>query len=140
MAKKPAPVKKAAMKKAAVRPVAVKKPVVAKKVVAEVRDPVPVVMQTGLGQDARAMMRFESDRKSAGVAFLLWIFFGMLGGHRFYLGKPWTALLMLLMTITMFGALVTAIWALIDAFLIPGMVRDYNNGLADTISRQHDRT
>lgn len=129
MAKKPTPVKKAVVKKAAVRPM------VAKKIMTEVRDPAPVVVPTGVGLDAKAMMRFESNKKSTGVAFLLWIFFSMLGGHRFYLGRPWSAVLMILLTITMFGAIITAIWALIDAFCIPGMVRDYNNRLADAIAR-----
>jgi hypothetical protein len=36
----------------------------------------------------------------------------------------------LILTITLIGALVTIIWVLVDAFLIPGFVRNQNNMLA----------
>ncbi len=58
------------------------------------------------------------DRKKSPVAtWLLWLFLGEFGAHRFYLGRIGTAIAMLL---TLGGLL---IWALVDAFLIPGMLR-----------------
>lgn len=36
--------------------------------------------------EAGRMMRFEADRKSQLVAYLLWFFLGFFGAHRFYLG------------------------------------------------------
>ncbi len=55
------------------------------------------------------------------VARLLWLVTGILGGHRFYLGRTVTGLIMLF---TGGGAL---IWWIIDAFLLRGMVGAYND-------------
>lgn len=61
-------------------------------------------------------------RKSTLVAYALWLpgVFGVCGLHRLYLGKTGTGILWLLT----FGLL--GIGQLIDLFLIPGMVEDYN--------------
>ena len=37
--------------------------------------------------DVVAMLRYDANRKSAGVAYLLWFFLGGLGVHRFYVGS-----------------------------------------------------
>jgi TM2 domain-containing membrane protein YozV len=55
--------------------------------------------------------------KSVAGAYILWFFLGLLGGHRYYLGKVGTGLLM---TLTLGGL---GLWWIVDAFLIPGMVR-----------------
>ncbi|RWL87733.1 MAG: TM2 domain-containing protein [Mesorhizobium sp.] len=77
--------------------------------------------------------RVTNEAKSAGVAYLLWFFLGALGAHRFYLARTGTAIAQLLffifgwMTIVIgIGALLLiplAIWVLVDAFLIPGMIQ-----------------
>jgi len=54
----------------------------------------------------------SSSDKGFVPAALLAMFFGYLGIHRFYVGKPWTGLLMLLT----FGGF--SIWALIDFIII----------------------
>lgn len=59
---------------------------------------------------------FDYDRKSRSVAWALWLFTGFLGGHRLYLGRVGTAMLMFL---TGGGAM---IWWVVDAFLIGRMV------------------
>lgn len=59
--------------------------------------------------------------KSTAIAYLLWIPpLGLLGIHRFYLGRPWTGLLWLL------TAGLGGIGWLIDAVMLPGMVRHAN--------------
>jgi TM2 domain-containing membrane protein YozV len=93
---------------------------------------------------AQAMMRYDANKKSVGVAYLLWFFFSYIGGHRFYLKRTGSAIAMLLifvasavLTIVVVGYLglfVIGIWALVDAFLIPGMARDYNNRLITDLS------
>ena len=54
------------------------------------------------------------------IAWALWLLTGVLGGHRFYLNRTGTGVLMLLT----FGG--GTIWWFIDAFLIAGMIEDYN--------------
>ena len=57
------------------------------------------------------------DRKKSGAAtWLLWLFLGVLGTHRFYLGRIGTGIAMLL---TLGGLF---IWVLVDIFLISGML------------------
>lgn len=94
--------------------------------------------------DARTIMHFESMKKSTTTAYLLWWFTGAFGGHRFYLGRTGTAVAMLLITvfscmlmIVLIGFVtvwVPIVWAIVDAFLIPGMVREYNLRLASALA------
>lgn len=58
--------------------------------------------------------------KSGDVAFLLWLLTGLIGGHRYYLGRPKTAALQ---TLTLGGV---GLWWLIDLFLLRGMIRAEN--------------
>ena len=58
-----------------------------------------------------------SDRQIL-VAFLLAFFLGMFGVHRFYVGKTGSGIAMLILTVTVVGALITAIWHLIDWIVI----------------------
>lgn len=77
--------------------------------------------------------RVANEAKSVGVAYLLLIFLGSLGAHRFYLGATGTAVTMLLLFIVglvtsfigiglVFLAIV-GIWWIVDLFLIPGIVQ-----------------
>jgi TM2 domain-containing membrane protein YozV len=84
----------------------------------------------GLSNDARAMMLFEANKKTALVAYLLWFFVGLLGGHNFYLKRTGVAVTQLVLSLTLVGILITIVWVVVDAFLIPGWVRDQNNLLA----------
>ncbi len=86
--------------------------------------------QDGLSHDTRAMMLFEANKKTAVVAYLLWFFLGLFGAHNFYLGRTGVAVAQLILSITIIGMLVTIFWVLVDAFLIPGWVRNQNNLLA----------
>jgi TM2 domain-containing membrane protein YozV len=86
--------------------------------------------QGGLSPDTRAMMLFEANKKTALVAYILWFFLGLLGGHNFYLKRTGVAVAQLILTLTIVGMVITVIWVLVDAFLIPGWVRNQNNLLA----------
>ncbi|ANT59344.1 hypothetical protein AYJ57_02580 [Salipiger sp. CCB-MM3] len=76
--------------------------------------------------------RVANDSKSTGVTYALWLFLGLLGIHRFYLGRTGSAVGMLLLNIVgaftwMIGVgfvlyFILGIWWLVDAFLIPGMI------------------
>jgi TM2 domain-containing membrane protein YozV len=68
--------------------------------------------------------RITNEKPSSGVAYLLAIFLGPLGAHRFYLGRTGTGVIMLILSITFFGLIITLPWTLIDLFLIPGIIRE----------------
>ncbi|GAM21899.1 hypothetical protein SAMD00019534_050740 [Acytostelium subglobosum LB1] len=59
--------------------------------------------------------------KSTGVAYLLWLFLGLFGVHRFYLHRYASGFIYL------FTAGIFGIGWLLDLFLIPSMVRHFNN-------------
>lgn len=64
--------------------------------------------------------------KSTPIAYVFWVFLGLFGGHRFYLGEPVIGFAQLILTFSILGIPVSVIWWLIDAFLIPRMVRRFN--------------
>lgn len=91
-------------------------------------------------------MRYDANKKSIVVAYLLWFFVGSLGGHRFYLGRIMSAIILLILTIVCFiitfatlglGGfvfLVPGLWLLVDLFLVPGITSAQNNQLIDDLS------
>lgn len=94
---------------------------------------------SGLSADTQALMAFEANKKSTGVAFLLWFFTGGLGGHRFYLGKTGSAVGQLVLSVLGWATvwfvvgllflIPLGIWLLVDLFLISGMVESHNREL-----------
>jgi hypothetical protein len=60
-----------------------------------------------------ASRELVTDRNKI-VAAVLAFFLGTLGIHRFYLGRTGSGIVMLVMTITVVGLLVTAPWAFVD--------------------------
>ena len=64
--------------------------------------------------------RVANERKSAGAAYLLWFFLGFLSAHRFYLGKPISAILQ----IVSYFFLIGFVWWVLDFFLIPSIIED----------------
>jgi TM2 domain-containing membrane protein YozV len=89
------------------------------------------------------MMRYDANKKSALLAYLIWFFLGWAGIHRLYLGRITSGLLMLVILgvswllhfvlIGFLGYLIIIPWWAIDALLIPGMTRGYNNRLIDRL-------
>ena len=90
-------------------------------------------MTISIQQQMLIEQRVTNEAKSTGAAYLIWLFLGGLGIHRFYLGRTVSGILLLLCTVI--GAItlpigigllflfITGLWLLIDAFLIPGMVQ-----------------
>jgi TM2 domain-containing membrane protein YozV len=88
------------------------------------------VAQAGQGpmsKDARTLLLYDANRKSAVIAYILWFFLGWFGAHNFYLGRKGVGIAQVLLTISLVGWLITVVWVLVDAFLIPGWVRRENN-------------
>ena len=92
---------------------------------------------------AKSQMLYHANAKSVGVTYLLWFFLGMLGAHRFYAGSTGLAVLQLIIFVISWPLLLAGIgfitlgilwlWVLIDAFMIPGLIRDYNTKLAGAV-------
>lgn len=76
--------------------------------------------------------RVANDSPSTGVAYLLWFFLWWVSGHRFYLGRPGTAILQILSYFILIGF----VWVLIDAFLIPGIIREKKNEIRARVMTQ----
>ncbi|MGF2385895.1 TM2 domain-containing protein [Lentilactobacillus otakiensis] len=68
----------------------------------------------------------EKRQKSPAVAYLLALFAGFVGGHRYYMGKTGSAVAMTLITVLTLGIgiSITGIWALVDLFLINGWLQE----------------
>ncbi len=96
----------------------------------------------------RSQLMYDANRKSAGVAYLLLIFLGGFGAHRFYLGKTGTAVgqlaLSLLGWLTVMigvGFLLLAalgVWLIVDLFLVPSIAREQNMALAHGLTETGD--
>ncbi|MGN1227158.1 MAG: NINE protein [Christensenellales bacterium] len=54
------------------------------------------------------------NQKSQVIATILSLFLGIFGIHNFYLGKVGKGILQLILTITVFGAVITTIWAFVE--------------------------
>lgn len=82
-----------------------------------------LMAKQGMTAEQLAMVSAELDRKgkSKGIAYALWWFTGILGGHRFYAGSYGVALGQLL---TVGGC---GIWTLIDVFFIGGAIERKNS-------------
>ena len=77
--------------------------------------------------------RHIPELKSTGFAYLIWAFAGLVGAHRFYLGRPHgvTMLIMLLggiitapLVIGLVPLMILGIWLLVDAVAIPKWVEE----------------
>lgn len=71
----------------------------------------------------------DTSEKMVLPTFLMCLFLGPLGVHRFYVGKPGSAVAMLLSTLFTFG-IVGGIWTIVDLIIIAvGSFRDGENRL-----------
>lgn len=86
-----------------------------------------------LQQEIFIEQKVSNQKKSKGIAYLLLIFLGGLGAHRFYLESSTSGVLILLATIFSFMFLpliaITVIWCFIDLFLIPSLADKHTDKL-----------
>jgi TM2 domain-containing membrane protein YozV len=75
--------------------------------------PMPSARGVAMAPPQPASREPVTDRNKI-VAAVLAFFLGTLGIHRFYLGRTGSGIVMLVMTITVVGMLVTVPWAFID--------------------------
>lgn len=79
-------------------------------------------------EELKTALNLAVGKKSAVIAYVLWFFLGLLGAHRFYLGKTFSAIVMLALTLIGYLTLavgigfiilaIVALWWIIDAVLI----------------------
>jgi len=106
--------------------------------------PTSAIPQRSTSDDMRALLYYQANARSAGIAYAFWFFLGMWGAHRFYCGKVGSAVAQLLITIIsiplcfvligLFPLSANAIWVLIDVFLISGWIRESNQRLAHLVA------
>jgi len=85
--------------------------------------------------DARAMMRFETEKKSDGVAlFLCWVL-GLFGAHRFYLGRSHAVTMLVISLVSLplcflligfAGLAAVGIWSFVDLLSVSRWAREHN--------------
>ncbi len=90
--------------------------------------------------------RVSRTARSMRTAYFIWVFTGALGGHRFYLGRLPSGLIMLLLFIVGLitlsagvGVLLLAVvwfWTLVDAVLIPEMVQEQNIAVRNDLGQE----
>lgn len=86
-------------------------------------------MNNYLGE-VKAQGDYLTMQKSPLITWLIWWFLGLFGGHRFYLDKTKElAITQLVLTLTIFGVIVTAVWCVVDAFMLPRKIREVNGEL-----------
>jgi len=69
----------------------------------------------------RAEFEYAGVRKDTRVAYTIWLFLGIFGGHRFYLGDTGRSIAMLF---TLGGL---GVWTLADVFFVGRRVRTVND-------------
>lgn len=103
-------------------------------------------MELSTAEQILIEQRVTNEAKSTGVAYLLWIFLGGLGAHRFYIGRPGSGLAILVLMVVGIvlspigvGTLLlvpAVIWVLVDAFLIPGMIQEQKEEVRSAFGQQ----
>ncbi|WP_188890572.1 TM2 domain-containing protein [Paenibacillus radicis (ex Gao et al. 2016)] len=83
--------------------------------------------------DARELLLLDQEVKNRGknmvIAYVLWYFLGIFGGHRFYTGRTGSAIALLILSLTGLGLFITFIWWVVDAFLLHQWIKDHNQAI-----------
>ena len=92
-----------------------------------------------MNSNLRSQVAYTNNSKSIAVGYLLWLFLGVFGVHRFYAGKTKSGVAQLiLLLIPIVGWIALGLWLLADLFLIPGMIREHNVNLLSLIHAGED--
>ena len=84
-----------------------------------------------MDQNLRTQLQYDAQKKSIAAAYILWLFLGTFGAHRFYLGHIGSGAIQLTLLLLgwvpfFLGWFILGIWWLIDAFLIPAQTERRN--------------
>ncbi len=91
-------------------------------------------LQSSMTNEQRIAFQHEyySRRKDPVVGVLLAVFLGSFGAHRFYLGQNGIAIIYILFCWTLIPHLI----ALIEAFFMPGRIREWNDRMAAEVANR----
>ena len=82
-----------------------------------------------MDEQTHKLLHYYENHRKVEIAYLFWLLAGLVGAHRFYMRRQGSAVAMLLLTIIIVGIPITIIWWIIDAILIPSIVRELNRDL-----------
>lgn len=74
----------------------------------------------------------DNDAPTTGLAYFLWFFLGVFSAHRFYMGRPGSAVAQILSYFVLIGFA----WWIIDAFRMPAMVQERKDQLRGKLIKQ----
>ena len=86
----------------------------------------------------QALMQYESGRKKGMAAWLLWLFLGSFGAHRYYLGDTKQGIFMTIAGLCMW--LPGLLWCLIDGLNVNKRMHVLNRDLWQHLAAQHGVT
>lgn len=92
---------------------------------------------TTIDQQQLWQLQYQAQARSPVAAYLMLIFLGLFGVHRFYLGREGTAVAQLVCTVTVIGLPVSVVWVLVDAYLTHQYVTDWNTRLIERLQNPH---
>ncbi|WP_375674506.1 NINE protein [Bartonella sp. AP9QHHD] len=80
---------------------------------------VDFVCEGGVVSSVFPLLRSSTENTKIMFALLCWVA-GIFGVHRFMVGKVRTGALMLVLSLSLFGLIITGIWAIVDFIVILG--------------------
>ncbi|WP_336279073.1 TM2 domain-containing protein [Bartonella sp. CB175] len=96
------------------------------KVTPKVGESVDFVCNDGIASSVFPLIRQQPEQLKVMFALLCWCT-GLFGVHRFMVGKIWTGALMLILSISFVGLLISGVWMFVDFILIlAGQFSDKN--------------
>ncbi|MBY0431846.1 MAG: TM2 domain-containing protein [Rhodospirillales bacterium] len=95
--------------------------------------------------EAGKLMMFEARKKSVTLAYIIWFFLSIFGGHRFYAGRVKTGVGMIALFfislilgfIPFIGGIcffILLIWVVVDGFVLHSWIKEHNIRLAAELS------
>lgn len=93
------------------------------------------------GLDPKYQMMLENDMqkmaKKPVIAWLLWLFLGMFGGHRFYLGHTGVGVGMIV-SLLLTAGVVTFFWWIVEAITLTNRIKQVNENIESQLITRYE--
>lgn len=88
----------------------------------------------GLSTDELSYIEHQviNDAPTVGMSYVFWLFLGIFSGHRFYMGKPGSAVLQILSYFVLIGF----VWWIIDGLRMSELVEERKDQLRGRLIKQ----